>query len=108
MQIVSQSATLSYSPNPTVPLLMAPPPRKQLCAPIIAGLLPARVAHQPRIEIVFDKPPSHEELLRQLGPIQTREEMNAEIAEIALEAMDYLGGIRAKINASRGRRYEQR
>jgi hypothetical protein len=78
MQIVTQSVSLSYSLFPSWPLLTAPPPRKQLCAPHIAGLLPARTA-SPQVEIIIEKPPSREELLQQLGPIRSREEMNAEI-----------------------------
>ena len=104
MQIVSQSAILSYSLFPAVPLLTAPPPRKQLCAPRIAGLLPARVA--PHIEIVMNKPPSREELLQQLrqfGPIRSREEMDAEIAELVLDLQQFIDEGRA-LRAARGRR----
>ena len=88
MQIVSQSASVSYSLSPSWPLLTAPPPRKQLCAPRIAGLLPARTA-APQIEIITSKSPSREELLRQLGPIRSREEMNAEIVDLMLDFLHF-------------------
>ena len=95
MQIVTQSATLSYSPFPTRLLLPAPPPRKQLCAPHIAGLLPARTA-APQVEVITQKPLSRDDLLRQLGPIRSREAMNAEIADLALEALQFLNGLRSR------------
>lgn len=88
MQIVHQSAIASYSLFPSLPLLTAPPPRKQLCAPRIAGLLPARTA-APQIEIITKKPPSHEDLIRQLGPIRSREEMNAEIVDLVLDFLHF-------------------
>jgi hypothetical protein len=94
MQIVTQSATLSYSLFPSRLLLPAPPPRKQICAPHIAGLLPARAA-APHVEVITQKPLSHDEFLRQLGPIRSREEMNAEIADLALEALQFLNGLRS-------------
>jgi hypothetical protein len=93
MQIVTQSASLSYSLFSSQPLLTAPPPPKQICAPKVAGLLTARIA--PQIEIITQKPLSHDELLRQLGPIRSREEMNVEIADLALEALQFLNGLRA-------------
>ncbi len=95
MQIVSQSASLSYSLYPSWPLLNAPPSRKQICAPHIAGLLPASSA-TPQVEISTQKPLSHDDLLRQLGPIRSREAMNAEIAELALEALQFLNGLRSR------------
>ncbi len=93
MQIVSQSATLSYSLFPPQALLNAPPPRKALPAPRIAGLLPATAS--PRVEIVTERPPTLQEVLQQLGPIRSREIMNAEIADMALEALQFLSGLRA-------------
>lgn len=95
MQIVHQSASLSYSLFPPWPLLTAPPPRKQLCAPRIAGLLPARTA-VPHVEIITQRPLSRDELLRQLGPIRSREAMNAEIATLALEALQFINGLRSR------------
>jgi hypothetical protein len=95
MQIVSQSASLSYSLFPPRPLLTAPPPRKQLCAPRIAGLLPARAAI-PQVEIITQKPSFRDDLLRQLGSIRSREAMNAEIADLALEALQFLNGLHAR------------
>ena len=80
MQIVHQSASLSYSLFPPMLLLTAPTPPKLIAAPNIAGLLPAQVSRH--VKIVLDMPPTREELLRQLGPIRSREEMNAELVEI--------------------------
>ena len=88
MQIVHQSAIPSYSLFPSWPLLTAPPPRKQLCAPRIAGLLPARTA-APQVEIITSKSPSREDLIRQLGPIRSREEMNAEIVDLMLDFLHF-------------------
>ena len=88
MQIVTQSASLSYSLFPPRPLLTAPPPRKQLCAPRIAGLLPAQTT-APQIEIIPTKSLSHDELIRQLGPIRSREEMNAEIVDLMLDFLRF-------------------
>lgn len=98
MQIVSQSATLSYSLFPSHPLLTAPPPRKALPAPRIAGLLPAA---SPQVEVIVEKPPTLNELLRLLGPIRSREAMNAEIADMAMEAMQYLNGLRSRPDLAR-------
>src|SRR5438105_4504864 len=88
MQIVSQSASLSHSLLPPLPLLSAPPPRKQLCAPRIAGLLPAQTTAR-QVGIISVKPPSREELIRQLGPIRSREEMNAEIVDLLLDFLHF-------------------
>jgi hypothetical protein len=88
MQIVSQSASLSHSLLPSLPLLSAPPPRKQLCAPRIAGLLPARTTAA-QVEIISVKPPSRDELIRQLGPIRSREEMNAEIVNLMMDFLHF-------------------
>lgn len=93
MQIVSQSATFSYSFFPTQPLLMAPPPRKALPAPRIAGLLPAAVP--PRVEIITESSLTLPDIARLLGRIRSREAMNAEIADMALEALQFLDGLRA-------------
>jgi hypothetical protein len=95
MQIVHQSAIPSYSLFPSWPLLTAPPPRKQICAPHIAGLLPARAAAT-HVEVITQKPLSHDELLRLLGPIRSREAMNAEIADLAVEALQFLNGLRSR------------
>jgi len=56
MQIVSQSAILSHSLFPSQLLLTAPPPRKALPAPRVAGLLPAAVSS--RVEVIIEKPPT--------------------------------------------------
>ena len=93
MQIVSQSAILSYSPFPPQLLLNAPPHRKALPAPHVAGLLPA--AASPRVEIITERPPTLQEVLQQLGPIRSREAMNVEIADMALEALQFLSNLRA-------------
>ncbi len=94
MQIVSRSASLSYSLFPVWPLLNAPPPRKQIAPPRIAGLLTARSA-VPQSEICAQSPLSRDDLLRQLGSIRSREAMNAEIADLALEALQFLNGLDA-------------
>jgi hypothetical protein len=94
MQIVHQSAVPSYSTFPPQFLLPAPPAHKQICAPRIAGLLPARSA-TPQIELSTQRPLSHDDLLPQLGPLRSREAMNAEIADLALEALHFLNGLHA-------------
>jgi hypothetical protein len=95
MQIVSQSASLSYSLFPPCPLLTAPPAYKQICPPRIAGLLPARSA-APQVEVIIQKSLSRDELLQQLGPLRIREAMNAEIADLALEALQFLNGLHSR------------
>ena len=77
MQIVHQSAAVSYSLCPAVLLLPAPPARLLITAPQIAGLLPAQCARH--VEITLSP---EEEFLNQIGPIRSREEMNAEIIEM--------------------------
>jgi len=89
MRIVHQS--VSFSPASLAcpfPLLAAPPPLLVLPAPKIAGLLPARVpvqsANRP-IEIVREEVPGTlDELMAQLGPIRSAEEMDAEIVDMIL------------------------
>ena len=92
MQIVPQSAPISLTSIPAMLLLTAPPPPKLLVAPRIAGLLPATVA--PQVEIIFNQPLSLEALLHQLGPIRSLEEMDAEIAGMATNALRKLHDIR--------------
>jgi len=106
MQIVTRSARFSYSLPPSIPLLAAPPAPKLLAAPHIAGLLPARVPSN--VEIVVELPLTRAELLHLLGPVRSREEMNAEIAELALEAMDFLSGLRGLRSRSIVRSFEER
>ena len=89
MQIVSQSAPLSYSVFPPRLLLTAPPPPKLLCAPKIAGLLPARVGI-PHTDSILPRSFSPEDLLRELGPIRSRDEMNTELANLVLDALQFL------------------
>jgi hypothetical protein len=48
-----------------------------------------------RVEIITERPPTLQEVLQQLGPIRSRETMNAEIADTALEALQFLSGLRA-------------
>jgi len=43
----------------------------------------------PQVEIITQKPPTHEELIRQLGPIRSREEMNAEIVDLMLDFLHF-------------------
>ncbi|MEP7289840.1 MAG: hypothetical protein ABI947_29165 [Chloroflexota bacterium] len=73
-------------------LLPAPPPMKLLCAPRIAGLLPERVPL--KIEVIFEeKPLTWEEkvaIFRQMPRLRTREEMNAELAPLALKVVESL------------------
>ena len=69
MHIVSQSASVSYS--------LFPPARLLIAAPQIAGLLPAQCVRH--VEITLSP---EEEFLNQLGPIRSREEMNAEIIDM--------------------------
>jgi hypothetical protein len=91
MRIVHQSAPFSpASLSCPFPLLAAPPPHLLLPAPRIDGLLPARVqqptSHRARIEIVREVPATFEELLAQIGPIRSQEEMDAEMVEFLLAA----------------------
>jgi hypothetical protein len=51
-------------------------------------LLPARTT-TPQVEIVTSKSPSREDLIRQLGPIRSREEMNAEIVDLMLDFLHF-------------------
>src|SRR5262249_27619750 len=67
--------------------LPAPKIAGLLPAPKIAGLLPARVGAaarpaQPNIEIIIPVPRSIEELFAQIGPIRSREAMNAELVAL--------------------------
>jgi hypothetical protein len=67
------------------PLLAAPPPRLCLPAPRIAGLLPATIPTRVKVEIVHeDIPTTFEELMAQIGPIRTIEELDAEIVDAIL------------------------
>ncbi len=70
-------------------MLPAPPERKLLCAPKIAGLLPARAGLTP-IEITFAPPRTYKRLTRKeieaiIGPIRTIEELDAELEELVDE-----------------------
>lgn len=84
MHIVLQSAPPAYAP-PRFPLLTAPPPLKMLPAPAIAGLLPATTSNRVT-------PPSLtlDDLRHQLGRLRSREEMDAEIAEMMSDALHHL------------------
>ena len=91
MSILPQSATFSIPAlSCPFPLLAAPPPLLLLPPPRIAGLLPARVqqptSHRARIEIVREVPATFDELLAQIGPIRSQEEMDAEMVEFLLAA----------------------
>jgi hypothetical protein len=68
-----------------------------LSAPKVAGLLPARVpvrSARPAVEIVREEVPATlDELMAQLGPIRSAEEMDEEIVDMILTNR---GRIRAK------------
>jgi hypothetical protein len=84
MHIVLHSIPPAYAP-PRFPLLTAPPPLKMLPAPAIAGLLPASTSnHSSRTPLTIDT------LRQQLGRLRTREEMDAEIAEMMSDALHHL------------------
>jgi len=51
-------------------------------------LLPARTISF-QVEIITQKPPSHDEFIGQLGPIRSREEMNAEIVDLMLDFLHF-------------------
>jgi hypothetical protein len=87
MRILHQSALISHSLFPPVPLLAAPTPPLQLSAPRFAGLLPFSTPRQ--VEIVIEEPITFDDLMRQLGPIRTHEEFDAEIAAIINNRMAY-------------------
>lgn len=94
MQIVDQSASFLYSRFPTTPLLTAPPARKAIAAPRIAGLLPATVEPQAKVatDVVVEMPLTRDEVLRRMGPIRSRAEMNAEIVELIFGTRPILNG----------------
>ena len=81
-----------FSTPSVSPFLALPAPKIAgfLPAPRIAGLLPANVesytAAAPlrasRIEILFDDFPTYDEIVQAVGPIRTREEMNADLLAI--------------------------
>jgi hypothetical protein len=84
MHIVLQSAPPAYAP-PRFPLLTAPPALKLLPARRIAGLLPASTPnHSTRPSLTLDN------LRQQLGRLRSREEMDAEIAEIMSDMLHHL------------------
>jgi len=70
-------------------MLPAPPERKALPPPRVAGLLPARVG-LPAIEIVFPQqstvssPITRRDVERIIGPIRSSAQMDADIADILL------------------------
>lgn len=84
MHIVLQSAPPAYAP-PRFPLLTAPPALKLLPAPRIAGLLPATTANRVTSMMV-----TIDTLRQQLGRLRSREEMDAEIAEMMSDALHHL------------------
>jgi len=106
MQIVSQVASVSYSHFPARLALPPPPERLRLNAPPALLMLPA-----PRIEVqqrsTTHVPTYHADLMAALGPIRSREAMNAELTEMASDALRDLWTMRAQIAetlASKGRR----
>jgi hypothetical protein len=93
MPILPHSTSFSLSLAPLsypFPLLAAPPPRLLLPAPRIAGLLPATIpmraqATRVKVEVVREEiPATFEELMAQIGPIRSAEEMDAEIVDMIL------------------------
>ena len=85
MRIVQRSAVHSYCPPLALP---APKIAGLLPAPHIAGLLPAKVS-RPQIEITQPVPRALDEFLATLGPIRSREEMNAELLAILHAPREY-------------------
>ena len=90
MTILPRSAPLSHvSFAPFTLRLPAPPERKALPPPKIAGLLPAR-AGLPAVEIVFSSqttvslPISRREIEALIGPIRSSAQMDADIVDILL------------------------
>jgi hypothetical protein len=77
MQIVQQLAVSSYSLFPPYPLLAAPPVYPALSAPRISGLLCA-----PKPTIIVEKRTALDDLLDEIGPIRSKEEMDAELYEM--------------------------
>jgi hypothetical protein len=84
MHIVLHSIPPAYAP-PRFPLLTAPPALKLLPAPRIAGLLPATTANRVTSTMV-----TIDTLRQQLGRLRSREEMDAEIAEMMSDALHHL------------------
>jgi hypothetical protein len=77
MQIVQQSATFSYSLILPYPLLAAPPVPLALAAPPVRALLSA-----PKPVIVVEKRHWVDDILNEVGPFQSAEEMDDELMEI--------------------------
>jgi hypothetical protein len=76
MRIVHQSAPFSHFPLPDVPLLTAPK---------IAGLISATTPRQP--EIILKSVPQIESIWSFMATFRTREQLDAEIAVMAEEAL---------------------
>ncbi|MEP7287020.1 MAG: hypothetical protein ABI947_14790 [Chloroflexota bacterium] len=93
MHSVPQCPTFLHSFFLPFPLLAAPPILKCLPAPRIAGLLAAPVEAS-RVEVIVDRPLTVEEILQEMGPIRSLDEMNAEIAVIVDDAIQYLSRLR--------------
>jgi hypothetical protein len=112
MQIVPQSASLSYFQiQPRKNLLAAPPARLMLPAPRIAGLLPATIqgsSATPRVEVICNKPRSLEEVLREIGPLRTLEEVDAEINGMLQQIKDNMSRLREELNAEKRARAKER
>ena len=64
-----------------IPLLAAPTVRLALPVPRIAGLLPASTRQTAQPYFVFDRPLSRQDILRELGVMQSEEEMDAELID---------------------------
>lgn len=79
MQIVHQSAVLLLPAPRIYPALPRHTAPKLLCVPKIAGLLPTPT---PTPKIIVEKL-RFEDILRQIGPIRSREAMDAELIAFA-------------------------
>jgi hypothetical protein len=77
MQIVQQLAVSSYSLILPYPLLAPPPVYPALPAPRISGLLCA-----PKHTITVEKYTAFDALMDEIGPIRSKEEMDAELDAI--------------------------
>lgn len=80
---MSSIPALAATRHTQILLLPAPPQYPQLTAPNIAGLLPASTQH-----IIIDFPPTHNEILAELGSIRSLDEMNEELRPLVRNIFD--------------------
>ena len=95
MQIVLQSASVSYSLIPRYPLLAAPPAKLMLSAPRISGLICAPQQAAPTTIIVEH----YTELDLILESIPSKEAMDAEIEALWLEGRERQRQLRETLEA---------